>query len=395
MKGPRVFLYVQYLEGIGHVVRARRIAESLCQAGFQVDFIFGGYPLPEFSAGPARIHYLPPLGAGPASYSILLKPDGTPATDAEKSERCHQLLRIYSDTMPDVVITEAYPLGRWAMDFELQPLLARASATTPRPLILASVRDILQMPKTRAKADRSVELLQTYYDGLLVHGDDQIARIEESFPPLRPILASHQFEQVHYTGMVVPPAPHHSRPAGETFDVIVSAGGGAIAEAVIEAAIDAKPLSVLANSNWLALAGPRMPDAAFAALTIRARANHIALQRYHPNLTQLLADARLSIQRAGYNTVADSLIANCPMVLIPDAADQQTEQSQRAAKLAASARAVIVREDQLNGATLAAAIDSALNLKPAEMTFNFGGAARTAEIVTDLLARHQAAEHRA
>ena len=65
MSQPRVLFYVQYLEGIGHVVRARRIVEHLCRAGCRVDLIFGGHPLPEFKAGTATVHYLPPLSAEP------------------------------------------------------------------------------------------------------------------------------------------------------------------------------------------------------------------------------------------------------------------------------------------------------------------------------------------
>ena len=42
MKTPHVFLYVQHLLGIGHLVRSNRIATGLLAAGFDVTLAMGG-----------------------------------------------------------------------------------------------------------------------------------------------------------------------------------------------------------------------------------------------------------------------------------------------------------------------------------------------------------------
>ena len=71
------------------------------------------------------------------------------------------------------------------------------------------------------------------------------------------------------------------------------------------------------------------------------------LERYREGLTDLMRRAQLSIQRAGYNTIADLLIAGCRGVLVPDAAAGQREQPLRAEKLEALDRAVVVPEVSL------------------------------------------------
>ncbi|MFT5508523.1 MAG: putative glycosyltransferase [Hyphomicrobiaceae bacterium] len=386
MSKPRVLFYVQYLEGIGHVVRARRIANELVRSGCDVALVLGGNPIPGFELPGARIHQLPPLKASPDSYSKLLTEDGRPADEDYKRARRHQLLAIYETEQPDVLLTEAYPMGRWAMHFELEPLLARANDDTPRPMIVASLRDILQMPKTVEKAEKSIQLFEQFYDHMLVHGDPNLVRVEESFPPLAGCL-----EQAHYTGIVAPEEDVSFGRQDETFDVIVSGGGGAIGYDVLAAAIAAKPFSALSKGAWLALAGPRMTEADFTKLATLAGTHDVQLERYRDGLTDLMAHAQISIQRAGYNTIADMLIAGCRGVLVPDADGGQMEQPLRAAKVAELGRAVVVREDELSASTLAAGIDRAMAMPATKLELNFDGATRSAEIICDLYRSYQGA----
>lgn len=387
MKPPRVLFYVQYLEGIGHVVRAGRIAEQLLRQGCDVALVLGGEPIPNFSVAGARLHQLTPFHVGPDSYSKLLTSDGRPAGESVKAARRDDLLAIYREEQPDVLITEAYPMGRWAMQFELEPLLESATATRRRPTIVASLRDILQMPKSADKAEMSARMFERYYDAMLIHGDPDMVRIEESFPPTKTFLA-----QAHYTGIVAPAR----RPLGaddEPFDVLVSAGGGAIGFDVLAAAIAAKPVCCLADDRWLALAGPRMPSDEFERLSELARQNAVRLERYHDNLGGLMMQAKLSIQRAGYNTAADLMVAGCRSVLVPDAASGQREQPLRAEKLAALGRAVVLPETELTPSAMAAAIDRAMELEPQGTSLQLDGAARSAEIICRLVRDHQLAQN--
>jgi predicted glycosyltransferase len=386
MNRPSILIYAQYLKGIGHLVRAKRIAEELARAGSKVTLIVGGPEIPDFVARGVDVRPLPPLLASAGSYSILLKADGTQADTAYLDKRRDLLLAVYDEIKPDILITEAYPMGRWAMQFELEPLLIAAHARRPeRPMIVASLRDILQMPKRAEKSDLSVAMFAKYYDHMLVHGDPSLVRIEDSFPPLTPFINC-----AHYTGMVAPEPASAAPTKQEAFDVIVSAGGGAAAFEVLQAAIGAKCQSRLADASWLALAGPRMADDAFVKLSSLASSAKVKLERHRSDLAGLMAQAKLSIQRAGYNTVSDLMRTDCRAILIPDAANRQTEQTLRAEKLAQLGRASVVHETELFADRLARAIDDAMATEPVALSLNLDGAARTAEIVSELFAAHQA-----
>ena len=61
MTAPRLFLYVQHLLGIGHLMRAVRLARALAAAGAEVDLVSGGEPQPGLDVGGARLVQLPPV----------------------------------------------------------------------------------------------------------------------------------------------------------------------------------------------------------------------------------------------------------------------------------------------------------------------------------------------
>ncbi len=300
-----------------------------------------------------------------------------------KKRRREALLRAFAGAKPDVLMTEGYPFGRWAMEFELGPLLENAAARPGgRPVTIASLRDILQVPKDARKTARSVAIYARYFDAMLIHGDPRLIPIEASFPAIRPFLGT-----AHYTGLVAPLPSSAPRPvSGEAFDVIVTAGGGAIAADVLSAAIAAKPLSPLRCATWLALAGPRMADADFARLKRQADQNDVTLERFRPDLAGLLAHARLSIQRAGYNTIADLLVSGCRAVLVPDGDHGQREQPLRAERLAALGRAVKLDEQGLTPETMAAAISAAMAQDIAPIALDLNGAATSARVILDLVA---------
>jgi predicted glycosyltransferase len=97
--------------------------------------------------------------------------------------------------------------------------------------------------------------------------------------------------------------------------------------------------------------------------------------------------ARLSIQRVGYNTVCDLLVAGCRAVLVPDGDHGQREQPLRAERLAALGRAVMVDERHLDAPRMAGAIDAALAQDVAAVGLDLGGAEASARIVFELASR--------
>jgi predicted glycosyltransferase len=383
--GPRVAFYVQHLLGIGHLVRAFRIAEALAGRGWTVDLLVGGVVPPGLSAGAARLVPLPPVKAASTGLTSLVHPDGSPFDEQAQASRRDRLLAHVRETRPDVLLIEAFPFGRRQMRFELLPLL-EACRNAPRPpLIATSVRDILQAARNPERPAETRALLDRFFDLVLVHGDPALARLGDTFPQAAAIAA-----KTAYTGLVAPPEPAPDVTTDQDrYDVVVSAGGGAVGAALLRAALQARPRSRYAHGRWLVLTGPNLPEPEQAELAAEAGPGTTVVS-FVPGLVGLLRSASVSISQAGYNTVADLLVARCPAVLVPFASGGETEQTTRAALLAARGRAAVVSESELHPDRLAAAIDGADALPGMDLRFALDGAARTADLLADRLARFRA-----
>ncbi|HET8726906.1 MAG TPA: glycosyltransferase, partial [Alphaproteobacteria bacterium] len=166
-----------------------------------------------------------------------------------------------------------------------------------------------------------------------------------------------------------------------------SVGGGAVGERLLRAAVAASRTGALAALGWRLLAGPDLPGGVMEALR-RSVPAHAVVERARPDFPALLRRCRLSVSQAGYNTALDVLNAGCRAVLVPFAADGETEQATRAAILAARGLATVVDEATLTPGSLAAGIAAALEAPaPARPAIAMDGAAETARTVVAALKR--------
>ncbi|WEZ82717.1 glycosyltransferase [Rhizobium sp. 32-5/1] len=371
---PRVFFYVQHLLGIGHLARASRIAAALADDGFEVTVVTGGSPVAGFP-GPGVHHVaLPAILSGDAGFSGLVDEHGQPVDDAFKDRRRDLLLAAFRACRPDIVLLEAFPFGRRQVRFELVPLLDAIATTSPRPLVITSLRDILQERAKPGRDEETVGLIKQHFDRVLVHGDPTFARLEDTFP-----LASEIADKVSYTGLVAAPPP---APAAEQFDVVVSAGGGAVGIDLIRAALGAA--NTITGGRWCLISGPNLPQADFDAVTAQAPA-HVSVFRFRRDFASLLSGARLSVSQAGYNTVCDVLRAGCQSLLIPFTAGGETEQTTRALRLEKLGLAQVLTEDNLTAESMHMAIERALsNRETRTHSLDLNGAQRTATILREL-----------
>jgi len=369
----KIFFYVQHLLGIGHLRRAATLAQALEKAGFQVTLASGGRPVAGY-----RVLQLPPASSD-AGFKQLLDENGNPVDEAWKRRRREALLGAYAASSPEVLLIELFPFGRRQMRFELLPLLSMAKEGAKRPLIVCSVRDLIQ-----SKPEREAEIaecFERYYDRLLVHGDPQVAGFERSFGAT-PRLAG----KLHYTGYVVQDLPaedtNTSRDAGAG-EVLVSAGGGATGQHLLETAIAARPMTSLRDGKWRVLAGVNAAD--LAGLQARAGGG-VIVERFRNDFTQRLRNCVVSVSQAGYNTVLETLQARTRAVLVPFAAGGESEQTLRASLLAERGLVQMVEEAALTPATLAAAVDrAAARPRPAPGAIDLGGARRSAELLHEWL----------
>ena len=376
----RVLFYVQHLLGIGHLRRAALIAQAASAAGLTVDFVSGGLPHPGLDIGGARLVQLEPaLRTLDENFSHLVTATGGRLDATGEAARRDQLLALLAATRPDVVLTEMFPFGRRQMRFELLPLLEAAREAPWRPRIAASVRDILTTLKQPGKTEWILDTVRRLYDRVLVHGDPALVPFERTFPAVAQIA-----DRLRYTGYVVAALP--PRAAAHGPEVLVSTGGGAVAEPLVAAALAARALSPLAAAPWRVLIGENLPAARFAAL-LAAAPPGVTVERSRPDFLDLLSAARLSISQAGYNTTLEVLAAGTPAVVVPFAAGSETEQTLRARLLEEQRRLVVVEERGLTPASLAAGIARALALPPPPpLPLRLDGAAETARQLAALAA---------
>lgn len=374
----RALIYVQHLLGIGHLARVSRIAAALAKAGADVTLVSGGTVVSGFPPQGVKVVQLPAIRARDMSFSALIDDDGKAIDDAFKAKRRDRLIQVFETVKPDVLIIEAFPFGRRQMRFELLPLLMHARATARPPLIASSVRDILQENRKAGRAEETLGTLRNFFDLVLVHGDPHFARLAETFPQADEIA-----DRIVYTGLVAGEAAA----SPDRFDVVVSAGGGVVGRKLIDAALAAAPGLLGRWPRWCVLTGPNFPAAERATLQAGLPAG-VVLETFRADFPGLLANARLSVSQAGYNTVCDILRAGCPAVLIPFAEGGETEQSDRARRLASLRLAAVLEEDRLTPENLAAAMGAAP--EPRGLTLDLDGAAETARILRQRLAARPA-----
>ena len=243
------------------------------------------------------------------------------------------------------------------------------------------MRDILQQNRKAGRDEETAALIESRFDLVLVHGDERLARLDETFP-----LAWRFADKIRHTGLVAPPAPE---PRPQRFTVTVSAGGGAAGAKLIRAALLAKP-QIRAPGDWLMLTGPNAADKDWQAYEAM-RPPGIELKRFVPDLAAALAASRVSVSQAGYNTVADILAAGAASVLVPFAEGGETEQPRRAAALEARGAALVISEAALTPERLAEAIDRAAGMRPAALKVSLDGAAETARILGAALSARRSA----
>lgn len=373
MRKKKVFFYVQHLLGIGHSMRAALIAKAMTKSGLAVTLVNGGAPNALFDPGPVNILQLPAALSADASFSRVIDETGAEVDEAWRNNRRKVILDAYEKIRPDLTLIESFPFGRWSFRSEISPLLKRAKPVGP---IFCSVRDILVPKKGIARNKKIVEIINSYFTGVLVHGDAEFIKLDHTFSH-----ASKIMEKLFYTGYVT--APSDTIENTSNGEIIVSVGGGATGSLLISTALSLAQSSVGKNWRWRILTGPNFPQTHKESFQ---SAPHIKIEGMRHDFRALLAKATLSISQAGYNTVMDILISGVRNVLVPFGRYGQTEQPLRAKVLADRKMSVIVDEKVLNTETLCAAMITAMTLEPPMISkLNVRGAINTARKIKNCL----------
>jgi predicted glycosyltransferase len=375
---PRLLLYCQHSLGLGHLVRSLALAGGLA-ARFDVTVLNGGR-LPAGIAVPPGVQLidLPSLGHD-ASHRLVSHSPGR-SVEAVKRARTRLVLETFHAVRPDIIVVELYPFGRRKFEFELRPLFDAAVGSTPRPMVVSSVRDILVGRDDGGRHDdRAALVANEYLDAVLVHSDPVFARFDESFRS-RTTLAV----PVHHTGFVVPPRRRSRRRVHRR--LLVSAGGGMVGEGLLAVAADAAPsLHARTGLTTTLVAGPFLPDVPRRYLRSR-RSAVLDVIDHVDDLCGEMGASTVSLSQAGYNTTLDVVRAGRPAVVVPYAASGEDEQTRRAERMASLGVLRAVPACELTPSRLVDEVTAALDAPAPAVALDLGGRARSAAIIADLVA---------
>jgi predicted glycosyltransferase len=376
-----VLFYVQHLLGIGHLQRALSLVDAIALEGMAVTLVLGGEPPPwPISARAERLVQLTPVSARDASFKELVGPGGQPIDQKLQQGRRAALLAAFDAARPDAVVIEAFPFGRRAFRFELEPLLETARARRPRPRIICSLRDIVVVPDNAARRREIIDRVRADFDFVLVHGDPDFIPLDESFPA-----ASEIADRLIYTGYIgAQDQPDMDDETAGADEVLVSVGGGAVGATLLTTAVEARRRGCLADLTWRLFAGPNLPAETFDGLACRLPAG-VMIERYRREFPRMLRRCRVSVSQAGYNTILDILAARIPAVVVPFALGRETEQRLRAGRLAAHGVLELVDEAALTSDRLSHAIERAIERGPRTISVHTDGARCSAAVISDII----------
>ncbi len=227
---PSLLIYCQHSLGLGHFVRSLALAEALTEH-FSVVFFNGG-PVPQGFVLPdtIRFEHLPPIRME-EDGSIM----GEIAIDQLLVQRRDHMLRVARETRATMLVVELYPFGRKKFAVEIDPLIDAVHEQGGQ--VACSVRDVLVTARVDQARhdDRAAQTLNRLFDLVLVHTDENLFALSDSFRPATPIGIP-----VEHTGYIV----RSQQPAtGGCVDgpTLVAAGGGAVGQALFQAAVAAQP----------------------------------------------------------------------------------------------------------------------------------------------------------
>jgi predicted glycosyltransferase len=373
----KIAVYCQHVLGIGHLIRTLEICRAL--ANHNVILITGG-EMPDVSFPSHTREFQLPALMMDADFKALFATDTEKTFEQIKEERCESLHDFFVREAPELFLVELYPFGRKAFRFELDPILEGIrSGHLPACEVVCSLRDILVEKKDAASYEnRVIDLLNNYYDALLIHSDPDLLRLDTTFSRISDITIP-----IVYTGFVsAKPEPDAGRLLRRKLAVkrgtsllVASAGGGKVGGRLLKAVVEAQT-HVKSRCLLHMFSGPFMADTEFSGLQKYA-SDTVRVSRFTSDFLAFLDAASLSISMAGYNTCMNVLATGVPAIVWPF--PQNREQRLRAEKLVPRGGIHVLSDNDLDPSRLAGLIDKMLTSKMRMgMQVDLDGAAKTA-----------------
>jgi predicted glycosyltransferase len=339
----KILFYCQHILGIGHLIRSMQIVQGLSQ-DFQICFVNGGQVIPDFEIPEGvEVINLPALKTD-SEFRSLQVIDSDLSLDDVKEIRKQKLLYLYETLKPDLLIIELFPFGRKQFKFELVPLLDRVKECGNQTQVVCSLRDIVVGKKDQAAHEAKVrELIDRYFDLVLVHSDESFMPLEISFSS-----STELNTQIAYTGYVIQSSPTDTAIDPEDLIqlnrpepmILASIGGGRFGHELVDAVIQAAPILAKTVPHHIhVFAGIFMPDEKYREIQQRIEVlqdqgiHNVTFRRYTHRLLDYMNQADLSISMGGYNTTMNVLSTGVRSLMLTFMGNADQEQEIRARAL--------------------------------------------------------------
>jgi predicted glycosyltransferase len=102
-------------------------------------------------------------------------------------------------------------------------------------------------------------------------------------------------------------------------------------------------------------------------------------------MRETIRSARWSVNQCGYNVAVDIIETGTPALFVPCPDGHRLEQITRAQRLVYWGAGRLLMPQHLNGASLANDIHQLTKFKSREISFDSGGAAKTADLISEMV----------
>jgi predicted glycosyltransferase len=341
----RVLVYSHDSFGLGHLRRCRAIAQSLAEqrddlsiliiAGSPLVGSFSFHPQVDFIRVPGVVklgneHYEPHSpGLSIASLTKL---------------RCAIIAETAKVFEPDIFLVDKEPLGlRGEVERALHLLKGRGCH------LVLGLRDVMDEPQRLSEEwtrKRAFPALEELYDHIWVYG------LEEIWDPLRGLnLSGGVREKLRFTGYLrraVTPTllPSQSFVNGDEPYVLVTTGGGADGDALVDSILRAYEADPSLGVNIKIVLGPFMETSDQNGFLERVRRlKRVQAITFDANIERLIANAAGVISMGGYNTFCEILSFDKRALIVPRTVPR-AEQYIRAARATALGLVSMLEPDQ-------------------------------------------------
>jgi len=306
----KIILHCQYVYGIGHFVRAIELAHGLSKY-FQVYMINGGESVPNFD-----LHETVKLIQLPAIYkeensALLLSVDSSITIEECFQIRKTIIKQTVEDVKPDILITEHFPFGL-LFENEVIELITEVKKLNQSSKIVSSVRDIIESSKGGKKDEYISELINKWYDLILVHGDERLVALPLSFSKTTKVNIP-----IFHTGYIVRHIPKEQISVDYPL-ILASVAAGRLGNELLDALINSHLLIKQKIKHKLVLfSGAFQKD--FSSLKEKVYALHsddIEIYFFDSKkYLKYLSNASLVISLGGYNSIIESVAAKKTMLV--------------------------------------------------------------------------------